>query len=93
MAQLVGHPRPITSAPHLPVNLPAAHLAVHDGGALKIRQEIFHLVEGLAIPLHHAIVGGHERPQGVIHQLLQAALLTLTETLEDPTILSCLEVP
>ena len=74
-------PRPFTSAPWLPLNLPAAHLAVHDGGVLKVCQEIFHLVEGLAILLHHAIVGWHERSQRVAHQLLQAALLILTETL------------
>lgn len=73
--------------------LPAAHLAVHDRGALKVGQEVFHLVEGLAIPLHHAIISGHERPQGVSHQQLQAALLTLAETFQNPAILTSLEVP
>ena len=85
--------QPFTSAPWLPLNLPAAHLAVHDGGVLKVCQEIFHLIEGLAIPLHHAIVGWHKRPQGVTHQLLQAVLLILTETLQNPTIFPCLKVP
>ena len=85
--------QPFASAPWLPLNLPAAHLAVHDGGVLKVCQEIFHLVKGLAIPLHYAIVGWHKRPQGVTHQLLQAALLILTETLQNPTIFSCLKVP
>lgn len=72
---------------------PAAHLAVHDRGALKVCQEIFHLIEGLPIPMHHAIISRHKRPQGVFHQLFQAALLTLTETFQNPTILTGLEVP
>lgn len=72
---------------------PAAHLAVHDRGALKVCQEIFHLIEGLPIPMHHAIISRHKRPQGVSHQLFQAVLLTLTETFQNPTILTSLEVP
>lgn len=76
-----ARPRPSTSASWLSPAPPAAHLAVHDGGTLEVRQEIFHLIEGLATPLDHTIVGWHKRPQGVIHQLFQAALFTLTETL------------
>lgn len=72
---------------------PAAHLAIHDRGALKVCQEILHLIEGLPILMHHAIISRHKRPQGVSHQLFQAALLTLTETFQNPTVLTGLEVP
>lgn len=88
-----AHPGPSTSASQLSLTPPAAHLAVHDGRALEVCKEIFHLVEGLAILLHRAIVGWYERPQRVAHQMLQATLLTLTKTLKNPAILSCLEVP
>lgn len=72
--------------------LPAAHLAVHDGGRVEADQQVVHDVVVLLVFLHHAVVSGHEGLQDVIHQLLQTLLLTLAVSLQQPPALLQLEV-
>lgn len=73
-------------------SLPAAHLAVHDGGRVKADQQVVHYVVVLLVSLHHTVISRHKGLQDVVHQLLQTLLLTLAVPLQQPPVLLQLEV-
>lgn len=74
------------------LTLPAAHLAVHDGGRVKANQQVVHYVVVLLVSLNHTIISRHKGLQDVVHQLLQTLLLTFTVPLQQSPALLQLEV-
>lgn len=74
-------------------NLPAAHLAVHDGRCVEMGQQVIHHVVILLVPLHHTVVGWNKGPQSVLHQLQVALLLPLTVPLQQRTIIPNVKAP
>lgn len=77
--------------PPLPL-LPGTHLAVHDGWWVKVSQQVVHQIVILLVSLNDAIITGHVGAENVLHQLLEALLLTLAVSLQQATVLSRLEV-
>lgn len=72
--------------------LPGTHLAVHDGGRVKVSQQVVHQIVILLVSLNDAIITGHVGAENVLHQLLEALLLTLAVSLQQATVLPRLEV-
>ncbi|TNN80410.1 hypothetical protein EYF80_009434 [Liparis tanakae] len=72
--------------------LPAAHFTVHDGGRVKVSQQVIHQVIILLLSLYYPIITRHIGAQRVLHQLLEALLLTLAVSLQQAAELPRLEV-
>lgn len=72
--------------------LPGTHLAVHDGWWVKVSQQVVHQIVILLVSLNDAIITGHVGAENVLHQLLEALLLTLAVSLQQATVLPRLEV-
>lgn len=73
-------------------SLPHSHLAVHDIGKVKGRQQVSHMKERLPIFFHDAMVAGHKWEQGVVPQLLETLHLVFRELLQDVALICCFEV-
>lgn len=50
--------------------VPAAHLTVHDGGRLKVGQQVVHHIVVLLVPLDNTVVTRHIGTKSVLHQFL-----------------------
>lgn len=62
---------------------PHSHLTVHHARAVKLGQQIFHLIVFLAVFLYVSMVTGDVGSQDIPHEERQAALLTVTVFLQD----------
>lgn len=73
--------------------LPHSHLAVHDIGKVKGRQQVSHMKERLSVCFHDAMVTWHIGQQRVSSQPLETLPLVFRELLQNVALICRFEVP